>query len=211
MKVLPTKWRDIKIRRAEPAVYLRYFKQLTANSHISSVDHFIIEKQHTCCEIFYEQLDNELWLLVIENSGKSDNRYILKPKRSTNYYSINVFSTSTRMGYREQDRIKWGSEHIWFMTPGDELELFQENEAVIRCVRIIFSKDYLARLINDNNNILMDKLTKAPSLHRGASKAELLLQFRVINVLKYERGKYHYKASLLSNVFEHLAFFLDCR
>lgn len=210
MDVLSTRWHNIKVKKTDPIVYPRYFRQAQRTYQPLMGDHFFLEKYGIDCEVFYEQMDKGLWILAMELKGKTNNRYILQPKKSTNYYSIDVFSTSSRIGYKIGNSIKWANEHLWFMTPETEFELFQEKDAVVKCVRIIFTIDYMKMLMKTNDHFLNTQYGTQNPIHRIASKAELLLQFRVMNVLRYERGKHHYRASLLSNIFEQIAFFLNC-
>jgi len=167
--------------------------------------------------VFYEQVDTGFWLLALEIQGKANNHYILQPKKSTvHYYSINFFSTSGRLGYQEDGNIQWISNQVSFLGPSTLFELYLEKGIILNCCRMVFTAGYLARLINikeDNlTELELQSIMMANSVNhfkRIATKAEIFLQFRLFNVLKYERGKYHYRASIFSNVFELIAFFLN--
>lgn len=209
MNVLSKKWINIKVRRTDPLVYPRYFRQVQETFQPLKGDHFFLQKFGIHFEVFYEQMDAGLWILSMEIKGKTNNRYIVQPKKSVNFYSIDVFSTSGKLGYKSGNSIEWTNEQLWFITPETEFELFQEKDTVVKCFRIIFTRDYMIMLMKANNDSLKIENNIQKSFHRMATKAELLLQFRVINILRYERGKYHYKASLLSNIFEQIAFFLN--
>lgn len=216
-KNVPTRWQNVKLQKMAPYVYVRYYRRQPGFSEVVPEHHFYINEVHSWGEVFSEQIDAGFWLLAMEIRGKANNHYILQPKRSTeNYYSINFFSTSGRVGFQQGSNIQWVSDQVSFLGPSTLCGLYQEKGAVLRCCRMIFTADYLARLISSREEHLsgidlqsMMAVNAMDQLHRIATKAEIFLQFRLFNVLKYGYGKYHYRASVFSNVFELTAFFLN--
>lgn len=215
MENLPSTWQTIILKKAAPPVYPRFLRQRALTKTIP-FDHFLIEEHHSYTEVMYEQIEKGFWLMAIEIRGKCDNCYILKPKRSSDYCSINICSTSGRMGYRTHNTIQWGNAHIWFTDLGTQFEFFLEKDTVVKCCRMIFTKEYLLRLIGTDNYCKTGSCTGQTGMHdarahhnRIASRAEVFLQSRLLNTLKYERGKYHYRASLISKAFELMTFFLN--
>ncbi|WP_157544005.1 hypothetical protein [Mucilaginibacter paludis] len=201
----------------EPNVYPRYYRRRPGFSQVVFDHHFYVNEEHSWSEVFYEQVDIGFWLLALEIKGKSNNHYILHPKKSTvNYYSINFFSTPGRIGYQEDNNVRWISGQVSFHGPSSIYNLYQEKDAVFNCCRMIFTAAYLARLINIKEDHLSNidlqsnmVINAINNLNRITTKAEVFLQLRLFNILKYERGKYHFRPSVYSDVFELTAFFLN--
>jgi AraC-like DNA-binding protein len=177
---------------------------------------FFLDESTGFSEIFYEQLDTGFWLLAVENRGKTDNHYIIEPKRSNmKYYSLNIITTPQKSGCAEINNVQLAGEYVNFIAPSSTFEIFQKNNTILKCCHLIFTSSYLTDLTNKNE----DSLTKldwrkvintsdSTYAKRIATKAEIFLQSRLFNILRYDRGTCHYKASILSIAFELTAFFL---
>lgn len=201
-------WQTVMLKKASPFVYPRFLKRINHTPSKPS-GYFFIEQPHSHYEFIFEQIDNDCWLAGVEIKGKFNNRYVLKSKETMSYYSINILSTNDRVGYRKKEGIRWGNENIWFMMPGAELELYLEKGATVKCCRLIFKEDYLCRLMGVSCRHLVGlvdgeqvRCNDCNQFIRNASKAELFLQLRILNILKCDRQEHYYKASLLSNIFE---------
>ncbi len=214
MKNLPVKWQDIKLNRTTPTVYPRYFERHPGIIPLISGHHFYIDNRDSTGEIFYEKVANGFWLLALEMRAKSNNHYIIEAKSAlANYFSINIFYSSGRIGYYDLHEIHWASDHVIFLHPVTTSEFFLEKGTVLRCCRLIFADNYLAELVNLEGNFLniQDAANKSRHIltYRSAVRAEIFLQDRLYDVLRFKRRSPHYQPSLFSIVFELTAFFLS--
>ncbi|QTE39774.1 hypothetical protein J3L18_12195 [Mucilaginibacter gossypii] len=216
MNSLPIRWENITLGRVTPHVYPRYYRRKEGFAQLAAGHHFFIDEKHSWCEVFYERIDFGFWLVAMEIHVKSNNHYILEAKRhSPGLFSINFFSSAGRIGYLNNQDVHWADNQVVFSGPGTVTEIYAEKGKVLKCCRLIFTGSYLTGLSNTDNEGLGDRQTEATDdrlehspLFRVATRAEVFLQDRLFNILRYERKKYHYKSSIFSILFELTAFFL---
>lgn len=217
MKNSSIRWQNIKLNRTTPFVYPRYFGQHPSFVPLVSGHHFYIDDKESSGEVFYEKVTNGFWLLALEMQAKGNNRYILKEKDALlDYFSINIFYSSGKIGYRDLQETHWSNDHVIFLRPLTTIEILLEKGTVLRCCRLIFTGNYLADLINlecimpnrqyqaNNADIFSHILS-----YRSAVRAEIFLQDRLYDVLRFKRKSFHYQPSLFSVLFELTAFFLS--
>ncbi|MDR3697771.1 hypothetical protein [Mucilaginibacter sp.] len=217
MNRLPIRWENIKLGRITPHVYPRYYRRRIGFAQLVPGRHFFIDEKHSWCEIFYERIDFGFWLMAMEIHVKGNNHYILEPKKqSAKLFSINFFSSTGKIGYLDNQDIHWTDNQVVFSGPGTVTEFYAGKGKVLKCCRLIFTGSYLAGLANTSDTITEDwqsavadlRLESLP-LFRIPTRAEVFLQDRLFNILKYERKKHHYKSSIFSILFELTAFFLS--
>jgi hypothetical protein len=215
MNSLPIRWENIKLGRITPHVYPRYYRRRQGFAQLVPGHHFFIDEKHSWCEVFYERINWGFWLVAMEISVKSNNRYILEAKRqSEEFFSINFFSSTGKIGYVDNKELHWADNQVVFSGPGIVTEIYAEKGKVLKCCRLIFTRKYLAELANTNDAIAEDwhsaagRLESLP-LFRMPTRAEIFLQDRLFNILRHERKRYHYKSSIFSILFELTAFFLS--
>ncbi|KAA8482774.1 hypothetical protein BDE36_2843 [Arcticibacter tournemirensis] len=216
MKNSSIRWQNIKLNRTTPFVYPRYFGQHPSFVPLVSGHHFYIDDKESSGEVFYEKVANGFWLLALEMQAKANNRYILEAKDALlGYFSINIFYSLGKIGYRDPQETHWANDHVIFLRPLSKIEILLEKGTVLRCCRLIFTGSYLADLINQDST--MNRQCHANNAdmfshilsYRSAVRAEIFLQDRLYDVLRFKRRSYHYQPSLFSILFELTAFFLS--
>lgn len=217
MKSLPVKWQNIKLNRTTPTVYPRYYRRHHAFVSLNSGHHFYIDDKYNSGEVFYEKIADGFWLLALEMQAKSNNRYILGAKNDfVSYFSVNVFYSPGQIGYGDIEEIHWKNSHVIFFNHLTTSEIYLEKGTGLRCCRLIFTSNYLAGLLNLDSGKesrsgsinIADKFNHILS-YRSAIRAEIFLQDRLYDVLRFKRKSYHYRPSLFSILFELTAFFLN--
>jgi AraC-like DNA-binding protein len=215
MKSLPIKWHNIKVNRIAPNVYPRYFRRQQGYAESVAGHHFYIDDRHSWSEFFYEKVSDGFWLLSMEIRIKGNNHYIIGTKNgSVAYSSINILSSSQKIGYRNCKDINWSKEQVIFSSTGTISEIYLQKGTTLRCCRLIFTNNYLEKLVNSYYNPVNRKTpfnivdTIGHLLpYRSAIRAEIFLQDRLFTVLRFEGRTYHYRPALLSILFELTAFF----
>jgi len=210
MKALPLKWQNIRLNRIAPYIYPRYFRLQPSYTELVAGHHFYLDDKNCWCEVFYEKISDGFWMLAMEIRIKHNNHYILETKKGLRgYSSVNILSSSKKIGYFDGRDIDWANNYVFFSSPGTTSEIYLEKGTTLRCCKLIFANNYLERLANpsDDSDNIFRKFTRTLS-HRSAIRAELFLQDRLFAILRFERKSYHYRASLFSMLFELTAFFL---
>lgn len=216
-KRIPIRWTNIVLGRIIPDVYPRYYRRQAGFAQLVPGHHFFNDEAHSWCEFFFEKINSEFWLQAMEIRAKDNNHYIFEDKKgSGGYSSINILSSGGSIGYRDHEDLHWANSHVIFSKPGTSSDVYLEKGQILKCCRLIFTESYLTELSQpgftpkEEEEVVLseDKVVQSP-LFRMASTAEIFLQNRLFNILKYERKKQHYKSSVFSILFELTAFFLN--
>ncbi|HEK21245.1 AraC family transcriptional regulator [uncultured Mucilaginibacter sp.] len=204
---LLTRWRDVNLKRVVPLTYLRYYGRHSTVPGLVTKGHFYLNEEYVSSEIFYEKIEDGFWMIALEIKAKQNTRYHFMPKNKAQLYSVNFISGSKKIGYKNGKDINWADNQVVFFDPNASYEIYLKAGTVVKCCRLIYTDVFIKSLTGKSENITS---TKDISLNeaRATAKAELFLQNRLFNILRYERGMYHYRASLFSTVYGLTTFFL---
>lgn len=199
---LLTKWRNINLSHEAPFIYLRYCKSYSSLSGLVIKSKFYLNEEYASGEVFFEKIQEGFGMLAMEIKAKQNTHYYVMPRNKTDLYSVNFFSGSKKIGYKNGSDIYWSDNHVLSFDPGTSHEIYLEADTILKCSRLIYTDTFLSALTDTDQNVSSAIISIFKNLgNRRAVKAELFLQNRLFNILRYERDQAHYRASLFSAVY----------
>lgn len=203
------KWKNINLSRVVPIIYRRYCESYSKVSGLTINSPFYINFDYASGEVFFEKFKDGFWMVAIEVKIKQNTHYYFMPNKKTSFYSINLFSGSHKIGYLSGKEHYWAHNQILVFDPATSHDIYLKSGTTLKYSRLIYTESFLNDLLGGNKssspaeNDYFDNVK-----NRVPTKAELFLQERLFNLLRYERDKAHYRASIFSVVYASTSNFL---
>ena len=212
-------WKEIPISKIDPSTYPNFYRRNSIFSTVVDGHVFYSDNSVGYFDVFYEKIDDGCWLMAIEIYSKSDNHYVVRPKKAkADYFSINIFSSQKHKQRAENQGLVGSGNLVRFMAPGMGFDCYQPEGTILKVCRLIFSHEYLGKLVysdkktkSEDEIVSLSEFYNAINITRKAASVEILIQSRLLNVLRHERGKHYYKSSIYSDFFQLATFFLNFR
>ncbi|SDM16943.1 helix-turn-helix domain-containing protein [Pedobacter antarcticus] len=202
-------WRFIFFKKLEPKAYINYLKRKESYSNLSSEGHAYSNLHFTWSDIYYEQINEGFWLFSMETEERRDTCYVFQPKKSMkNYYSINYYHSTGKLGYEANGSLLWTNKVVIFANPDTTHKIYLRKGMILKCCRLVFTQDYLDKLIDLSAGDLSDfDLAKTilgthAAYSRNIEESENIILRRLHYIQKHERKNFDYHLSVIKSAYE---------